>query len=265
MPAKPIDVDRPPGSSLLAELNMQLPNVAMYAFLSLCLTLPAARYCWQKLFDHPSVNQSALRMLMLKGLFVVQTVILGALANDMIFQLAFNRKALPKAAAMWMTPASMVAGAVLWATKSGQMMVNHTVQSLSIAAVPAMVLLHTKFSPMPSLTLVINILAVYLVSQLAVYWEDIKHYLHRHHTDFPLKFFGTQALTDDHETPAKAHGHVPSTDYTNPAHISGDSADQLHEEYKDGKGRRGRRSGSRGSKGGSRGSGRRRSTVSQRK
>lgn len=108
MPAKPIDVDRPPGSSLLAELNMQLPNVAMYAFLSLCLTLPAARYCWQKLFDHPSVNQSALRMLMLKSLFVVQTVILGALANDMIFQLAFDRKALPKAAAMWMTPASMV-------------------------------------------------------------------------------------------------------------------------------------------------------------
>lgn len=275
--SKPIDVDRPPGSSL-ADLNMQLPNVAMYTFLSLCLTLPTSRFCWQKLFSHPSVNHSALRMLLLKVLFVVQSVVLGAVANDIIFQLALDSKVLPEAAALWLTPASLVAGAVLWATKSGNVMVNHTVQSLSVAAIPAMVLLHTKFSPVPELTLVVNILAVYFFSQIAVYWDDIKLYLQTHQTDFPLKFFGSQVLADNHETPAKLHGrHAPIANHSamdaDHSQLSADSAEQLQHEYHEGSGGsgnpgvtgggHGRRGGSRGSRG-SRGSGRRRTTVSRR-
>ena len=86
-------------------------------------------------------------------------------------------------------------GIVLMTTHSSLVMANHLMQSLSVAVVPSLVLLNAKFSPMPFQTLELNVLCIYAVSIVAVFWQDVKDFIVDRQISFPafpvVKIFGS--------------------------------------------------------------------------
>lgn len=185
----PIDFDRPLGTGVW----QSLPQVALFVILTLSMSLPAHKTCWKKLFDSPSVHSSAAKILLLKVLFVVQTILLSALSTDLIFQLAKDHKTPPVVPGLWISPVTFIAGIVLMITRSSLVMTHHLTTALSVAAIPSLVLVHAKFSPLAPKTLEMNMLCIYGVSMVAVFWQDIKHCIEERHAAgmrFPFSHLG---------------------------------------------------------------------------
>ncbi|OQV13284.1 hypothetical protein BV898_12490 [Hypsibius exemplaris] len=188
----PIDFDRPIGAATW----QALPQVGLYVVLTLAMGLPTQKTCWKKQFKSNAVNSCAAKMLLLKACFVLQAVLLSSLSSDLIFQLAKNPKAVPQIPGLWITPVTFLSSIVLMTTHSAMSMRNHLMQSLSVAVIPSLVLVIAKFSPVSYGTLELNMLLIYTVSMVAVFWKDVKDFVMEHHIAFPFNF-GASKLKDD--------------------------------------------------------------------
>jgi hypothetical protein len=91
-------------------------------------------------------------------------------------------------------------GFVVVVTRSSLLMMNHLAQGLSVAAIPALVLLNAKFSPLPAQSLEANMFCIYTVSTVAVFWPDIESAVLHGNLRTPFRFFGTSALTENMDT-----------------------------------------------------------------
>ena len=78
-----------------ASRNLNLDAVAFFVYLFTHLSSDLYVKCWTPLFNLPGVNNTALRILYLKFLLVLQSVFISCLINDLIVQHAVNPSVMP--------------------------------------------------------------------------------------------------------------------------------------------------------------------------
>ncbi|XP_055343839.1 uncharacterized protein LOC129591964 isoform X1 [Paramacrobiotus metropolitanus] len=153
--------------------NVKLHPSAVYTFLFLFLGLRMYKSCWAPLFRHSSVNNSAKKIAFLKILIVVQSVCIGALVDDLIFQHVQEVVVFPKLPFLFIIFVGFICEIVFALTRSFRPTMEHAVLSHFVPFLLS-IILHIGYLRPEPFNEEWEIISLYVASVLVVFWSDVR-------------------------------------------------------------------------------------------